>query len=147
MGNNTAVQDSRLILQLDRLRHEIEMRKARRWWSDDFWPRNAGEYLKIEMAHGTQQNRWLRQVSTYWGMACSFVLDGTLSQKAFLRPQFSGEMFVMFAKVQPFLKQLRDRTHNPEFMANVELLILDSKEARERLREAAKRINTRMKVA
>ena len=56
MGNNTAVQDARLILQLDRLRDEIEMRKARRWWSDEFWPRNAGEYLKIEMAHGTQQN-------------------------------------------------------------------------------------------
>ena len=56
-------------------------------------------------------------------------------------------MFIMFAKIQPFLKQLRDRTHNPEFMANVEQFILNSKEARERLREAAKRINTRMKVA
>jgi hypothetical protein len=147
MGNSNARQDARLILQLDRLREEAEMRKARRWWSDDFWPRNAGDYLKVEMAHGTQQNKWLRQVSTYWGMAGSFVLDGTLGEKAFLRPQFSGEMFVMFAKVQPFLKQLRDRTHNPEFMANIEQLILNSKEARERLREASKRINTRRKVA
>ena len=50
-------------------------------------------------------------------------------------------MFVVFAKVQPFLKQLRDRTHNPEFMANVEQLILNSKEARDRLRDASKRIN------
>lgn len=147
MRNNNADQDARLIVLLDRLRDEGEMRKARRWWSDEFSPRNAGDYLKIEMAHGTQQNRWLRQVATYWGMAASFVLDGTLGEKAFLRPQFSGEMFVMFAKVQPFLKQLRDRTNNPEFMANVEQLILTSKEARDRLREASKRINTRMKVA
>ena len=147
MGNNNAVQDARLILQLDRLREEAEMRKARRWWSDDFWPRTAADYLKIEMAHGTQQNKWLRQVATFWGMAASFVLDGTLGEKAFLRPQFSGEMFVVFAKVQPLLKQLRDRTNNPDFMANIEQLIRNSKEARERLRDASKRITTRRKVA
>ncbi|HEX3119481.1 MAG TPA: hypothetical protein VHP80_10340 [Candidatus Acidoferrum sp.] len=147
MGNNNAVQDARLILQLDRLREEGEMRRARRWWNDEFSPRTAGDYLKIEMAHGAQQNKWLRQVSTFWGMAASFVLDGTLGEKAFLRPQFSSEMFLMFAKVQPFLKQLRDRTNNPEFMANIERLVANSKEARDRLREASKRINTRRKVA
>ena len=112
MRNNTAVQDARLILQLDRLREEAEMRKARRWWIDEFSPRNAADYLKIEMAHGTQQNKWLRQVTTYWGLAASFVLDGTLGEKAFLRPQLSAEMFDMFAKVQPFLRQLRDRVRH-----------------------------------
>jgi hypothetical protein len=147
MRNNNVAQDTRLIVQLDRLREEAEMRKARRWWRDEFWPRTAADYLKIEMAHGAEQNKWLRQVATYWGMAASFVLDGTLSEKAFLRPEFSGEMFAMFAKIQPFLKQLRARTQNPEFMGNVEQLILNSKDARERLREASKRINTRRKVA
>ena len=93
MRNNNVAQDARLIVQLDRLREEAEMRKARRWWRDEFWPRTAADYLKIEMAHGAEQNKWLRQVATYWGMAASFVLDGTLSEKAFLRPEFSGEMF------------------------------------------------------
>jgi hypothetical protein len=138
MPNKNADQDARLILQLGRLREDAEMRKARRWWSDEFWPRTAADYLKVEMAHGTQQNRWLRLVATYWGMAASFVLDQTLSEKAFLRPQFSAEMFAVFAKVQPFLKQLRRRTRNPEFMANVERVILNSKEARERLRHASR---------
>ena len=147
MRNNNVAQDTRLIVQLDRLREEAEMRKARRWWRDEFWPRTAADYLKIEMAHGAEQNKWLRQVATYWGMAASFGLDGTLSEKAFLRPEFSGEMFAMFAKIQPFLKQLRTRTQNPEFMANVEQLILNSKDARDRFREASKRINTRRKVA
>jgi hypothetical protein len=147
MRNNNAAQDGRLILQLVHLREEAEMRKARRWWADEFWPRTAADYLKIEMAHGSQQNKWLRQVATYWGMAASFVVDGTLSEKAFLRPEFSGEMFAMFAKVHPILKQLRARTQNPEFMLNVEQLVLNSKESRDRLREASKRINTRIKVA
>ncbi len=147
MRNNNADQDGRLILQLDRLRDEAEMRKARRWWRDEFWPRTAADYLKIEMAHGAQQNKWLRQVATYWGMAASFVLDGTLSEKAFLRPEFSGEMFAMFAKVRPFLKQLRTRTRNPEFMANVEQVVFSSKMGRERLREAMKRTHSSAKAA
>jgi hypothetical protein len=147
MRNDNVAQDARLIVQLDRLREEAEMRKARRWWRDEFCPRTAADYLKIEMAHGCPQNKWLRQVVTYWGMAASFVLDSTLSEKAFLRPDFSGEMFDVFAKVQPFLKQLRARMQNPEFMMHVEQIILNSKEARERLRDASKRINTRRKVA
>ena len=147
MRNNSVAQDARLIVQLDRLREEAEMRKARRWWRDEFSPRTAADYLKIETAHGSQQNKWLRQVVTFWGMAASFVLDGTLTEKAFLRPDFSDEMFAVFAKVQPFLKQLRARTQNPEFMMNVEQIILNSKEARERLRDASKRINMRRKVA
>jgi hypothetical protein len=63
-NNNTSDQDSRLIVQLDRLREEAEMRKARRWWREDFWPRSAEEYLRIEMAHGSPQNNSLRQVVT-----------------------------------------------------------------------------------
>ena len=145
MRSNNTGQDARLILQLDRVREDGEMRKARRWWRDEFWPRTAADYLKVEGAHGTQQNKWLRQVATYWGMAASFVLDQTLSEKAFLQSEFSDEMFAVFAKVNPFLKQLRDRTRNPEFMANVEKLILGSKTGRERLREAEKRADSSAK--
>jgi hypothetical protein len=63
MRNNNASQDARLILQLNRLREDAEMRKARRWWRDEFWPRTPADYLKIEMAHGSQQNKWLRLTS------------------------------------------------------------------------------------
>jgi hypothetical protein len=147
MRNNNAAQDARLILQLDRLRQDSEMRKARRWWRDEFCPQTAADYLKIEMAHGTQQNRWLRLVPTYWGMAASFVLDQTLTEKAFLRPGFSGEMFAVFAKVHPFLKELRERTRNPDFMLNVETVILSSKTGRERLRGAAGRTNPKSSLS
>jgi hypothetical protein len=146
MRNNNAAQDERLILQLERLREDAEMRKARRWWRDDFWPRSAADYLKVEMAHGAPENKWLRQVATYWGMAASFVLDGTLSEKAFLRPEFSDEMFSLFAKVHPFVRQLRSRTRNPDFMANLEKVILSSKTGRDRLRDASKHTHSRTKA-
>lgn len=126
-------QDAKLLLQLDRLRKEADMRKARLWWRDEFWPGNATDYLKIEVAHGRNESRWLRQVATFWGLATSLVLDGSLSEKALLNPELSQEMFTVFAKVHPFLKQLRKRTDNPNFMANVERFILNSKAARKRL--------------
>jgi hypothetical protein len=133
-------QGAKLLLQLDRLRKQSEMRKACRGWHEKFWPDNAGDYLKIELAHGTKESHWLRQVPTYWGMATSFVLDDTLSEKAFLTAEFSREMFTMFAKVRPFLKQLRKRTDNPDFMANVERFILKSRSARKRLRLDSQRL-------
>jgi hypothetical protein len=133
-------QDAKLLLQLNRLRKEADMRKARLWWRDEFWPENAADYLRIEVAHGTKESRWLRPVATYWGLATSLVLDGSLSEKALLNPELSQEMFTVFAKVRPFLKQLRRRTGNPNFMANVERFILNSKAARKRLQLEIQRL-------
>ena len=133
MRKKSITQDSKVLLQLDRLRKEADMRRARVWWRDEFWPKNAADYLQIELAHGTKESRWLRQVATYWGMATSLVLDGSLSEKALLSSELSGEMFTVFAKVRPFLKQLRKRTDNPDFMANLERFILRSKTARKLL--------------
>jgi hypothetical protein len=133
-------QDARLLLQLDRLQKDAGMRKARLWWRDEFWPQNTSDYLKIELAHGTKESRWLRQVVTYWGMATSLVLDDSLNEKAFLNRELSQEMFIVFAKVQPFLKQLRKRTDNPDFMANVERFILRSKAARKGLQLEMRRL-------
>jgi hypothetical protein len=125
-------QDAQLLLQLDLLGNEAEMRKARLWWRDEFWPETAAGYLKIEMAHGTEESAWLRQVATYWGMAASFVLDGTLKEKTFFEPAFSEELFTV--------KELRQRTNNPDYLANVEKVIFQSKGARKRLQTEAKRL-------
>jgi hypothetical protein len=129
MRKKPTSQDARLIQQLHRLREEPELRRALLWWHDDFRPQSAGDYLSIEMAHGTRESRWLRQVVTYWGMAASLVLDGTLSERGF-RAKFSDEMFAVFSKVQPFLNQLRKQTNNPDFMLNMEKVIRKSKMGR-----------------
>lgn len=88
MRKTPVTQDAQLLLQLDRLQKESEMRKARLWWRDRFWPQNAADYIMIEMVHGSRESDWLRQVTTFWGMAASLVLDGTLSEKAFSIPHF-----------------------------------------------------------
>ena len=147
-NKSNAAQDARLILQLDRLREEDEMRKARRWWSDEFWPRTARAT--------TSKSKWRTAPSKTSGCGkCPPTGEWPLllfsiarsAKRLFFARNSPAKCSSLFAKVHPFLKQLRDRTNNPEFMANVEQLILNSKEARERLRDASKRINTRTKVA
>lgn len=146
MGEKATAQDARLILQLHHVRQEREMRKARQWWLTEFWPKTASDYLKIESARRTKENNWLRQVISYWGMAASFVLHGTLSERIFLKPSFSGEMFVVYAKVQPFLPELRKITLNPDLMRTIETVILGSKDGRQLLKQVSERVARRRKI-
>jgi hypothetical protein len=62
-----------------------------------------------------------------------------LSEETFLKPEFSREMFTVFAKVQLFLKRLRERTENPDFLANVERFIVQFRAARKQLKSEIKR--------
>ncbi len=130
MPKRPTVDDARLILELYNLRREPEMRKARQWWLTTFWPKDADEFMKVGMTMGTEENNWMRQVLSYWGMATSFVENGVLNEKLFFTPAFCGELFFLFAKIRPFLKELRERTKNPDLLLSVEKAIMGSKHAR-----------------
>jgi hypothetical protein len=142
MAKKATATDAQLVLQLYDLRREAEMRKARSWWFTQFWPTSADDFLKIVFNSGSQENNWLRQVSGYWSMAASFVLHGALSEDLFLQPAVSGEMFIVFAKVHPFLKELREKTGDPHMFGAIEKVITGSKFGRERLKFMIKRVET-----
>ena len=145
MPKNPTPADATLILKLYDLRREAEIRKARNWWFADFWPETAEDFLKVAQAVGTQENNWLRQVPSYWELAASLVLHGTVSDALFLEPAFSGEMFLIFGKVHPFLKDLREKMQNPHLLANVEKVIVKSKAGRERLQFVEQHLAARRK--
>lgn len=140
MAMKPTVDDARLILELYDLKREAEMRKARQWWLAEFWPNNADEYMKVAMAMGSNENNWLRQVISYWGMAASFVENGVLNEKLFFTTAFCGELFFIFAKVRPFLKELREKTKNPELMLSLERVIMGSKLGRDRFAKVEPRV-------
>lgn len=140
MSEKATAAEAQLILQLYDLRREPEMRKARNWYFIDFWPQSADEYLKTAFAVGSQENAWLRQVGSYWGMAAALVLQGAINTDLFLQPSISGEMFFIFAKVHPFLKELREKAGDPEIFANIEKVIAGSAFGRQRLELTLKRV-------
>ena len=140
MAKRASVEEAQLLLHLYDLRREAEMRKARDWWMWQFTPRTADDFLKVAYAAGTQENNWMRQVASYWGLAASFVLQGVLSEELFLRPAFSGEMFFVLAKVHPFLPELREKLGDPEVFRDIEKVATSTKWGRERLKFILKRI-------
>ena len=145
MAKKPTHADAELILKLYDARREAEIRKARQWWTTTFWPESADEILKVMRGMGTQENAWLRQVLGYWGMATSFVSHGVLSEDLFFEPSFSGEMFVIFAKVEPHLKELREKLQNPLLLAAVEKLV-HSKAGRERYKIISKNVENMRKA-
>jgi hypothetical protein len=69
-----------------------------------------------------------------------------LSEKVFLDASFSTEMFFIFAKVQPFLKELRRKTLNPDLMGNIEKVVMESKTGRSRLKQVSKPVERRREL-
>jgi hypothetical protein len=147
MSKKATAHDAGLILKLYDLRREVEMRKARSWYTVEFWPRSADDILKVANAFPSQENAWMRQVGGYWDMAASMVLLGAINEELFLQPSISGEMFFIFAKIQPFLKEVREKMNNPDAFANIEKVATGSKLARKRLERFSKNIQNRLKGA
>lgn len=140
MAKKPSHADAQLIIQLYDLRREAEMRKARNWWGGEFFPQTADDFLKVVWAMGTQENNWLRQVGGYWGMVTSFVLSGVLNEELFLQPGFSGELFLVYAKIHPFVKELREKLNDPEAFLNLEKAVTRTKWGRNRLQFMIKRV-------
>lgn len=148
MAKKPTAADAQLILQLYDLRREAEMRKARNWWMTEFNPQSADDFMKVAWAFGTQDNAWLRQVSGYWGIVTSFVLQGVLNEDLFLQPGFSGELFFIYAKIHPFVKEIRQKLDDPEFFLNVEKVVTRTKWGKNRLQFLSERIKIlRQKMA
>lgn len=146
MPKKPTTADADLILKLYDARREAEIRKARQWFIGAFWPTSADDVLQVTRSSG-QENAWYRQVLGYWNMAASFVIHGALNEDLFLETAFCGEMYFIYTKLQPFLKELREKMQNPLFLANIEKLIMRSKTGRERLAIAAKNVEARRKAS
>jgi len=146
MAKRATAQDAELIMKLYDLRREPEMRKARNWFTTEFWPASAEELIRVASAFPSQENSWIRQVGGYWDMAASFVLSGALNEELFLQPGCCGEMFFIFAKVYPYLKEFREKTNNPDAFANIEKVATGSKPARRRLERVMMNIENRRKA-
>ena len=141
-GPATAL-DAQVILHLYELRRETEMRKARHFISAEFWPETAEDTLRIARAYPSRENTWLRQVTSYWEMAASFVLRGALHEGLFF--DASGEMYCVYAKFRPFLAEIRQKL--PYFLLTVEKVILRTEEGRQRLERLEKSLSRRRQKA
>jgi hypothetical protein len=138
-STSATAADVQIILHLYELRREPEMRKARHFISAEFWPESAEDTLQLARAYPSPENTWLRQVTSYWEMAASFVLRGALHEDLFF--DSSGEMYCVFAKFQPFLAEIRHKL--PYFLLTVEQVVMNTPAGRARLERLEKRLARR----
>ena len=137
MPEKPTAADAEIIMRLYDLRREAELRKARAWYAG-WWPRSADEIVQmINAPTNPQENAWLRQVNGYWDMAASFVLRGALNEELFF--DSGGEMWFTFSKLQPFIKEVREKANIPQGFLRVEKIATRTKEGRDRLRMMLKR--------
>ncbi len=112
--------DAEVVLKLYDFRREAVMREARKWFLFEFWPKSADDVEKVANAFGTPENAYYRQIISYWEMAASMVIHGAVHADLFM--DWSGEMVFFFAKVYPYLDEIRVKV-NPGFWKKVETVI------------------------
>ena len=130
-GRKATTADAEICMKLLELRREAEMRKARQFVNFDFQPKSAADVLNLMQTMGKQENAWLRQVLSFWDYAASLIIHDVVHPDLFLA--WNGEMVFIYAKFQPFLKELRQVMEYPEFMLNVQKVVTGSSDARKRL--------------
>jgi hypothetical protein len=131
MSNSQATyQDADLLLKLYDLRREPVMREARTFFVQ-FMPQSAEEVLAVMQNFGSKESAYLRQVSSYWDMVASLVNHGVLNET--LVYENCGEMYLIYAKIKPFLAKFREGMGSPDYLKNVEKVVESSADGRARV--------------
>ena len=99
------------ILKLYELRSEATMRKARDWFATGFHPESTQDVLSVlDGDHSAD----FRMVASYWDMAAAFVVFGAINDDMF--NAINTEHILVFAKLQPFLAEIRAMPGIPPYL-------------------------------
>src|SRR5688572_19298620 len=111
-------QDADLIIKLYDLRREETMRKARKYFAFEFFPKSVDDVKEVlfNVQEHPERNAYFRQVISYWDMAAAMVNHGSIDRALFL--DTNGEFFVVWAKIGDYIEDLR-ASFGPQFLANL----------------------------
>jgi hypothetical protein len=128
--------DAELVLKLYELRRETVMREARNWMAT-FNPKSIDDVVAVMSNFGAKENAYMRQVCSYWEMVAAFIIHGTLN--ADLAYDTLGEMYFVYAIIQPVLEDFRKKFNSPDFFKNVQQVVEATAKGRERVAQVQQR--------
>src|SRR6476646_1302095 len=105
-------EDANLILRLYELRREPVMRDARNWFFS-FNPTTVQDFTDVMVS---DKSAYFRMVVSYWEMAAALVNNGAIDPQMF--HEANSEHVFVFAKIKPFLSEIRTTANMPEYLAN-----------------------------
>jgi hypothetical protein len=125
------------IIKLYDLRREPVMREARTWF-DGFYAESFEDIIEL---FKSEDERYFRMVLTYWDMAASFVNHGAIDEQVFT--EINGEHIAVYAKIEPFIEDLRGMLQNPTVVANLEKLVVRTPNSAEMMKGFRERTKER----
>lgn len=129
-------RDAELILKLYELRRDPELRRARAFVLTEF-SATDWEEIRSQWMTGSDVDRHVRMVTSYWEMVAAFVNRGLLDENLFFDTH--GEALVVWNRVKAIVpggrKQLR-----PTWLWNLERLARRQEQWRQRSYKGAERV-------
>jgi hypothetical protein len=114
--------DAELAFRAYELRRETVMRESRNAINRDFWPKTYEDVLAVTKFDHPLNAPW-RQTTTYWEMVYGTVKHGIVNADYFM--ESAGEGMFLFARVAPYLEELR-RDVSPVAFQNAEWVAKNS---------------------
>jgi hypothetical protein len=127
---DTKPNDALAILKLYEIRSETQMRQASSWFFCDFHPKSGIVILAL-LQSGEKPSAFYRMVSSHWEVASALVNNGGIDEEMFL--ESNTEHLVVFAKLQPFLAEIRETIGEPDYLAQLERLVMKAKNVEKKL--------------
>lgn len=119
-----------IVLKLYELRTEPSLRDARAWFVFEFHPTSARDVLSAWLGPGHESAPY-RMVTSYWDMAASLVVQGAIPADMFNAA--NTEHIALYAKLRPFLPEVRAKTNYPDYLASLERVVQSLDHAEERI--------------
>jgi hypothetical protein len=116
-----------LILKLYDLRREAKMREARHWFAEQNWTSTQDV---LAAARG-KDNAFFRMVTGYWSMAAALVLHEGIDAPMF--HDANNEHVFVWAKLEPFVAEIRTAIKQPTWGTHLERLIDGMPDGKERV--------------
>lgn len=118
-------EDANLLLRLYEERREEKLRKARAWFVSECKYKTLEDWQRL-CPPGSEMNAYFRMVTTYWEMACSFVVSGVLNPELFI--QNAMEHALVWERIQHLVPQIRTMNNAPHQLRNLETMAGCTKE-------------------
>jgi len=137
-------QAAGVLLKLYELRTEPTLRQARAWFAFEFHPAATADVLNTWLGPGHASAPY-RMVTSYWDMAASLVTQGAIPAVMF--NEANTEHFAVYAKLRPFLEEIRSTTKYPDYLGHIEQVIRMHPQPEERVAIFARYVEHQRRLA
>jgi hypothetical protein len=129
MEVNEHYEGIELMLCLYDLRREPQLRKARNWYLENFYPTSIEE-IEQKYPHRSDEGTYIEMVLTFWDMVAGLLNRGLMDQALFF--ENNGEMWVTWDRIRHIVPAWRSCHKNPALFRNMQDACKRSEEAREK---------------